>query len=471
MSYITKYLYSRRLTNKDVLLVNTLSSAIDLIDNDTEKKLQNMIQGKEEITEQNDPDLYIALKKRGYLFDNGEQENNCIKNLFYINENFSLSKLNTSFTICPTMGCNLRCIYCFESGDQHKDMQLLTEEQLEAIFNHILQQSSTFKELYDKAENKEALITYAPKINLFGGEPLLKTNYEIVRKIFEFADKMKIPVKIITNGTTIDYYYELLDKHKHNLSMQITLDGDQAVHDTRRVNAGGGPTFERICNNVDLVLKLGISIALRINIDKENIKQIKNLETVFINKKWKDNPLILPYAAPVQDFQGSSNCVLKESELLQLLYEYGYYGKEDALFKNIVSSAIGFVKAFFEAPDNKVKPWKMSYCEATSGSTYCFAPDGTITTCLTYVGKGKHYIGTFDKDGVHIIPENYDMWTNRYASRIEKCKDCKFVFMCGGGCPVAALEQHSVIDCAICSDIERTLDIYINNNKEKFLDF
>lgn len=468
MGYVTKYIYKKRLDDNNVLLVNTLTSAIDLIDNEINSYLDRSI--KQDANVENiDENTYNLLKQRGYIFDSEEEESNAINNMFAMSRAFNKDRINTSFTICPTMGCNLRCTYCFESNDQHCNNETLTDEQLNVIFQYIKEQCAKFKEKYDKVKNKEALKSHEPVINLFGGEPLLVENEEIILKVLNFARSINIPVKIITNGTTIDHYYDILNEYRDILSIQITVDGDQSIHNQRRIYADGAGTFDQICDGIDKVLSLGIHVALRINVDKENIKDLDKLERVCREHNWINNPLITPYASPVQDFAGCSQSVFAESEMLQLLYDYGYYGSKDSFIKHIVCSAVGFVMTFFESNNDKVKPWKMTYCEATSGNNYCFAPDGTITTCLTYIGKGKFNIATFDSDGVHINEDNYKMWIERSAERMENCRNCKFALFCGGGCPVAALERKNEIDCNVCSDIKRTLDVYVEHNKERFL--
>jgi uncharacterized protein len=246
------------------------------------------------------------------------------------------------------------------------------------------------------------------------------------------------------------------------------MDGNKEVHDKRRIRADGSGTFDDICNGVDKVLEIGIKVNLRINIDRDNIEGIGDLKDIFDERGWTENELFFPYASPVQCFCEEGSNIMKESEMLSYLMEKGWYGSEDSFIKHIVASATGFVISFFSQKKG-MKMWKNTYCEATSGNNYCFGPDGTISTCLTYVGKGNNYIGTFDENGVHIIEDNYKLWVERNPFKMDKCKDCKYILMCGGGCPVAALERNNKIDCVVCNDIENTFKVYIDNIKNRFL--
>ena len=112
---------------------------------------------------------------------------------------------------------------------------------------------------------------------------------------------------------------------------------------------------------------------------------------------------------------------------------------------------------------------KQTYCEGTSGTQYCFTPDGCISTCLTCVGNKDYRVGTFDENGVNIDNYRLQKWTRRNPFEMDKCKNCKYIFLCGGGCPVEALESNRDINCPECDDIENTLKEYVEHIKNKLL--
>ncbi|MCL2311365.1 MAG: radical SAM protein [Firmicutes bacterium] len=255
----------------------------------------------------------------------------------------------------------------------------------------------------NSANFKKELLS--PRISLFGGEPLLKSNYGIVEKILEFAEQICIPVAIVTNGTTLDDdWFKLFEKYKKFMLFQITIDGNKAIHDIRRIRADGSGTFEKICDNVEKILKIGMHLHLRINIDNENINNISELKDVFDKRGWSKNEFFTPYASPVRCFKSGDmpENILTDSEILDTFMTNGWYGKDDSFLKSLVSPVFGVVTRFFEMPKNRIKPWKKTYCEGTFGGNYCFTPDGTVTTCLTCVGNEDYGIGKFDEDGVKI---------------------------------------------------------------------
>lgn len=467
MAYFTKYICLYELDNDNTLLLNTLTSAIDIVDSSALAKIQEMI-NSDEISLHYPSELLDKLKSRGYLFESKEEEHKIIDTLRCINKK-SLSKvINTTFAICPTMGCNLKCTYCFENNEQHRNYKLMSAEQLETIFTHIKDCCAQLE------KGKKSLKRFRnPRIELLGGEPLLASNYYMVKKILAFAKGAGIPVSIVTNGTTIDdKYSELLKKYKKIISsIQITIDGDQPIHNKRRIHVDGSGTFDSICNSIDKLLNIGLHIDLRINVDAENIEHIPELKEIITQHGWAHNPLLVPYAAPVKcyNIRKKTKNILTDSEMLDKLILNKCYGGKDGFLNTLLSPVLGMVTNFFSASDNQVKPWKRTYCEGTTGTQYCFYPDGAITICLNCAGNYNYRIGTFDKTGVKIDKSRWNMWIKREPFQMGKCKECKFILLCGGGCPVEALESHNDINCPVCGDIENTLQVYIKHIKDHLL--
>ena len=77
MGYFTKYICFYKLDNNYTLLLNTLTSAVDIVDNETLTEIKAMIKkhNNKVIIDKNYP-LYGVLKKRGYIFDNESAEKN-----------------------------------------------------------------------------------------------------------------------------------------------------------------------------------------------------------------------------------------------------------------------------------------------------------------------------------------------------------------------------------------------------------
>ncbi len=194
-----------------------------------------------------------------------------------------------SLTICPTMGCNFDCPYCFENHKPGK-MSLAVQDDVTALTERMLDVSGA-KFLY---------------VTWFGGEPLLAQDVieALSERLMSLAEKKgaKYGAGIITNGYLLDRKAaDMLDRVRVR-SYQITLDGIGAAHDATRHLAGGGPTFERITENLRSV-KIRGHIVVRHNVHSGNRSEIEKLREL-TEEIAKDSGNDLEYySSPVRDNQ------------------------------------------------------------------------------------------------------------------------------------------------------------------------
>lgn len=170
------------------------------------------------------------------------------------------SKLFSSFIFIPSYDCNFRCPYCIEgqmSGDgKNWSKRTFTREMVDRAYEAMLE-IAPHKELHGK------------QIILYGGEPLLKENKEIVTYMIEKGCSLGYSFMAITNGYDLDGFVDLLGPEKL-CRLQITVDGTKEWHDQRRVHYKDGGSFDRIVANIGLALKAGVHVAVRVNTDRLN---------------------------------------------------------------------------------------------------------------------------------------------------------------------------------------------------------
>lgn len=119
-----------------------------------------------------------ALQRRGYITNKTKEEE--IEYVERVAQ--ALHKrdeiLHKSFTWVVTYNCNFRCPYCFEKRE-YKDSPhriVLTKSQVDRLFNAMI-------EIEPRKQLQDSVIT------LYGGEPLLKENKEIVTYIVQEGRK------------------------------------------------------------------------------------------------------------------------------------------------------------------------------------------------------------------------------------------------------------------------------------------
>lgn len=171
------------------------------------------------------PTFYQSLCKNGFIVEKDVDEVDKVRTL---SKQIDSDETHYSLIVNPTMNCNFKCWYCYESHVKGSKMNNETVTKTCLLINNII-------------TTKKELKTF--HISWFGGEPLMYYK-EVIAPIMAFADKIckeygvEFDTQFTTNGFLFtDEMIEELKAYTVN-GFQITLDGNKASHDTvRYVNA------------------------------------------------------------------------------------------------------------------------------------------------------------------------------------------------------------------------------------------
>lgn len=164
---------------------------------------------------------YGNMVQRLYARDTAAENRVCCRNI----------------TFQVTSGCNLRCSYCYE---HHKSVERMSIETGRKVVDYIL-------DLYEKNESDFVnQNTQAVVLDFIGGEPLLEA--ELIEHICDywFAEcyRREIPlapftrISFATNGKLwfSPEAQHLFDKYHEMMSVTVSIDGVQELHDKYRVD-------------------------------------------------------------------------------------------------------------------------------------------------------------------------------------------------------------------------------------------
>ena len=205
-------------------------------------------------------ELPAQLYEHHFLVPEDEQESQTyleLKDLLVLKE--ELPKGITNYVILPTTTCNARCFYCFEQGMKYRKMSKKTvEETLAFILAH-------------RPADKKKI-----HIHWFGGEPMCAT--ENIDRICEGLTEAGIEytAEMTSNGSlfTEESVKKAAEKWKIG-KIQITLDG-MAEEYAKRKNYSRTVKnpFETVIRNIHRLIGAGISVAVRLNADENNLGEI-----------------------------------------------------------------------------------------------------------------------------------------------------------------------------------------------------
>jgi len=404
---LSRFNYSRKINDDYTLINNTLTGALDLIENNiwelfVEKKFTQI-----------ESDPLSNLTERGYIYPDISQEEAIFTKLF----NSYLKKAKSRpirFVFCPTYTCNLNCIYCFEKDlgqNRHKFMDL-------NMLDKALKGAEMIAERnYGRMESVE----------LYGGEPLTEKTKGMVEKILNFALKIKAPVTIVTNGVKAGQFTGILKPVKQYIEMlQITIDGPREIHDKRRSYKSGKGTFDEIVSSIEMLLENGINVNVRVNIDNTNYQYLPYLCDYVENRGWLGHPHFKIMLAEVTDHCTTSyNDVLIEPEklLVKIMELYKDHPRLEQQFGYYMFKPLRHLLDIISGSPN-VSP-KFFNCESNLLELNIFCPDGLIYVCGESIGNPDMAIGKYTPD-IEFFPRKQSAWKERNILNLDMCRNCCF---------------------------------------------
>ncbi|MBF0384702.1 MAG: SPASM domain-containing protein [Candidatus Omnitrophica bacterium] len=356
---------------------------------------------------------------QGFIIDDDFSEIEYLRNKF---EKAKQDSETLAMVICPTLECNFSCLYCYEC---HCPAEM-NQETEESIIRFIDQHVQQYKRL---------------DVTWFGGEPLL--NFPTIERLsfllMEICRKnnVKYSAILITNGFLLEK--PIRDKLSSLCikGVQFSIDGPAEIHDKRRFLKDGQPTFYKVFNNfVDFVnLTEGISVGLRINVDKRNLNRVGDLEPLFdlINSrilpdKIKNTLLNVCFGlvTPTNnkpDSRGNNYYSYEEFLRLILAVQHKYNNKYFFILK----------------PQLGILPGRMIPCGVIKENVFIVDGKGDLYKCLDHCGMKSEVVGNIIPRGS--VNERISQWDNYSPFENTDCVECKILPLCMGGCPKKNMEM------------------------------
>lgn len=363
-----------------------------------------------------------------------------------------------SYMFMVSYDCNFRCPYCYESDISEKGKRWAKE---------------TFtKEMVDKAYEAMAEITpdeskRTRSITLYGGEPLLAKNKEIVAYIVQKGTALGYTFDAISNGYEIEHYKDLLGPGKIQ-SVQISVDGPKEIHDKRRYHYQDGGTFDKIFANIGMALDAGVRVSLRANTDATNYQYIESLYDQFRDAGYTDNKLFLFSAAMVVGDENIKPAPAAEDpHPASLLTKPEFNAKLQQTKVPGQHQEMWIYKKLYTAIKHNIRiNFDPVYCGVQVGA-YIFDPYGDIYNCWETVGKERHIIGHYS-DGI-TWEEEIKRWHERNIATAPRCSGCKYAFLCGGGCLAKVLRAHGDLSKSYCHHFPESFEGVVNRVYQAYL--
>lgn len=395
------------------------------LDRGTYDFLEDLRENPFTASEKEDIELLDSFRAKGITIYPGDDEAFFDK-LQFINNLNTFSKSALNLTIAPTVSCNLRCPYCFETK---KPSGVMSVEVADSIIKYI----------ESHQDNKWVDITW------FGGEPLLCPDIieYILEKITGIEGKELRSHSIITNGTKLkNKAMEIFCKYPLS-SLQITLDGMKTRHDSIRFYADNKGTYDDIIENIDIFTQKSpqTRVNIRINVDNNNRNKYAELYRLLTGKFPGRN--IYYYPGILRANKGcESETFFSSKDHFEFMKELRDCGASDSLFPTYNDKG----------------------CCATCASAHVIGPFGELYRCWEHIGKQQYIVGNIADNTMpreHLLLQYIKLGT---PFSDKECKKCPILPICNGGCAYKRIEN------LLFKGNNDLCCIYHNNNMEALKD-
>ena len=353
--------------------------------------------------------------------------------------------------------CNLACKYCFLGNSnpekrKHFSLQNMSMETAEKALDFLIRQ-------LEKNENVEK-----PFIIFYGGEPLL--NFEVLDFLADRINKLRVTkpylkdasVSVVTNGLLLDEK-KLKRLKELNVSIGISIDGCTEESNALRVDRAGNPAFSSILKILDMAKNCGIGVGLSVTLNEEAIKN--KSEMLELISKYNIKGFGFNILMPEGTFKVSEEYNEKATQFIIDMFvelrKIGIY--EDRIMRKVKTFQDSYSEPKLHFAD----------CGATAGAQLVFAPDGSVGICHGCLWNKKYFVSSVDDDSFDAKTNPvFIEWSQLSPVNREECQDCAALGICGGGCPVNAMNAmegntiHS-LDKRFCVHSKKTLDFLIKD--------
>lgn len=417
----TKYLY------------NSYTNGLIKLDNDFFLDLKKISEQKESIE-----DLLSLLSEEeiNYLKDNYilvEDDERLVEIMHHQSLSRLYSKKHIVLTIAPTQSCNFNCVYCFEHSRKSEGISDETEEAIIAYLT----------------KNKEEDGLESIDLTWYGGEPLLQ-----VKRLISMGTKINdlglyiSEQELITNGYffTVEVVKKLIDIKVS--CVQITLDGFKDTHDIRRPLLNGKGTFDTIIKNLDAFYnseyKDLLTVAIRVNVDKRNYTKFIDIYNWLKSRYNSEKLIVYPGIIFLDETNTDSPICLSRNKVTDIFLDL--YKRYNVITEELYPDDINVE------------------CLVRSPYSMLIGSKGEIYKCYEDLGNKDLIVGNINNDEIwsnHSLIAKYAVGIDHYQDK--KCRECSYLPICRGGCPLRRLENKYMgksNDC--CTPFKGRIQDYID---------
>jgi uncharacterized protein len=433
-------------TQQVALLSREHAAALGLAPGCQKDALSNETQASEVLASQTLGNETLDVLRSAQLVVDSKQDDDALFAQAFADYLGELDQTPTQLIVVPTLGCNLRCSYCYQEAFEAENAGLMDQATLGALFEYL-----------DRFHVQEVS---KPYLTLFGGEPLLDRSQNRARltELLAGARARGLEVAVVTNGYDLTAFADLLSSGPVR-ELQVTLDGPELVHDARRRHLSGAGTFQRVVSGIQAALDGKIPVNLRVVVDRDNLGALVELARFVEARGWLDlgEKRFKTQVGRNYELFGCAAGQEREKLLgrLELWAGYVQLARQNPELARFYRPRFHGIRHLSET--GEFPPPNFDACPATK-KEWAFGPDGFLYGCTATVGHPEFRLGTFAPE-IWRDQAAIDRFRQRSVFTIPACAQCELAPVCGGGCAAVAWRNYRDTMAPDCRPVRELLGL------------
>ena len=319
--------------------------------------------------------------------------------------------------------CNLACDYCFYVGKLEDDGVLSGDAGL-MMSKRVL---ATFTKQYLEMSGRD------PSIAWQGGEPTLM-GLDFFKQAIEYQAKFVGPGQCVgnalqTNGTLIDEDWARYLK-ENGFLVGLSIDGPALLHDHYRINKGGKGSHENVVRGLKLLQEYEVDFNALIVLNDVTVKKWREVYDYVYSlgvRHFQFIPIVEPGETPgeVLPFSVSPE---EYGEYLKGMFDIWFNDGQPSMYvRDFDDFTVGF--AGLGHPSCIHRDRCMDYVVVEG--------NGDVYTC-DWTVEPDWKLGNVTRMPMRKMVESglANKFLNGKANLSDRCRSCKYLNYCQGGCPV-----------------------------------
>jgi len=341
-----------------------------------------------------------------------------------------LTKAQAFSTMVKPVGsaCNLGCDYCYYLGKAslyggHQPM--MSDELLERYISQYI----------------EAVEASVVSFCWHGGEPLI-AGIDFFRKAVALQERYRgtkqIENSIQTNGTLVNAEWCQFF-HENHFLVGLSLDGPADLHDCYRRDRGGHPTHEHVVRAASLMAQGHVEFNILCTVNARSAGRGREVYRYLRN--------FTPFLQflPVLEYTDAEGTIVppgtegcRPTPYSVSAEGFGHFMCD--VYDEWVHSDVG--RIYVQLFDNTLAQWcgvPSSLCALgeTCGDNLVVEHNGDVYTCdhFVYPSQRLGNISDTSLGELYRRPERFRFGAAKFSSLPRQCRNCRWLFLCHGGCP------------------------------------